>query len=45
VLVCAAEERKALLRALTGTDAEIGTVQPRRGHSLEEKYLAHLEEA
>ena len=45
VLVCPAAGKKALLRALTGTDAEIGTVQPRRGHSLEDKYLAHLEEA
>ena len=45
VLVCATSEKKALLRALTATDAEIGAVQRRRGATLEDKYLAHLEDA
>jgi ABC-2 type transport system ATP-binding protein len=43
IVVCDAGEKKALLHALTGTSAEIGTVQRRRGATLEEKYLAHLE--
>jgi ABC-2 type transport system ATP-binding protein len=45
VLVCATAAKKALLRALTATDAEIVAVQPRRGATLEDRYLAHLEEA
>ena len=43
VLVCNGDSKKALLRALTATDAEIGTLQRRRGLTLEDKYLAHLE--
>jgi ABC-2 type transport system ATP-binding protein len=44
VLVCEAGAKKALLHALTSTAADVGTVQPRRGTTLEEKYLSHLEE-
>ena len=43
VIVCDAAVKKPVLRALTSTAAEIGTVQRRRGATLEEKYLAHLE--
>jgi ABC-2 type transport system ATP-binding protein len=43
VVVCDAAAKKAVLRALTATDAEIGTVQRRRGATLEDRYLAHLE--
>ena len=42
LLVCAPEAKKALLHALTATTADVGMVQPRRGTSLEEKYLEHL---
>ncbi len=42
MLVCAPSAKKALLHALTATPADIGTVQPRRAGSLEEKYLEHL---
>ena len=42
LLVCAPSAKKALLHALTATAADIGAVQPRRGGSLEEKYLEHL---
>ena len=44
VLVCEAAAKKGLLHALTATAADVGTVQPRRGATLEEKYLSHLEE-
>ena len=42
-LACPAAGKKPLLRALTATEAEIGTVHPRRGATLEDKYLAQLE--
>jgi ABC-2 type transport system ATP-binding protein len=45
VLVCAAGAKKALIGAIAATPADIGTVMPRRGTSLEDKYLAHLEDA
>ena len=42
VIACEAARKKALLHALTGTAADVGAVRPRRGASLEEKYLEHL---
>ncbi|MDQ3071358.1 MAG: ABC transporter ATP-binding protein [Acidobacteriota bacterium] len=41
-LVCEAAARKALLHALTSLPCDVVTVQPRRGTTLEEKYLEHL---
>jgi ABC-2 type transport system ATP-binding protein len=45
VLVCAAEQKKALLHRLTSLPMDIGTVQRRRGASLEETYLKHVGKA
>lgn len=42
VIACAPADKKALLHALTGTAADVGAVRPRRGRSLEEKYLEHM---
>ena len=42
VLVCAAAQKKALLNRLTSLPMEIGTVQRRRGASLEDTYLEHV---
>jgi ABC-2 type transport system ATP-binding protein len=41
-LVCAATDRKALLHALTALPVEVGAVNPRRGATLEDKYLEHV---
>jgi len=38
----AASGKKALLHALTGMPVDVGTVQPRRSATLEEKYLEHV---
>ena len=45
VLVCAAADKKALLHRLTSLPMEVGTVQRRRGASLEETYLEHVGKA
>jgi ABC-2 type transport system ATP-binding protein len=42
VLVCAAGQKKALLNKLTSLPMDVGTVQRRRGASLEETYLKHV---
>jgi ABC-2 type transport system ATP-binding protein len=42
VLVCDAALKKALLHRLTSLPMEVGTVQRRRGASLEETYLKHV---
>ena len=43
VLVCAAaQDKKALLNRLTSLPMDVGTVQRRRGASLEETYLKHV---
>jgi ABC-2 type transport system ATP-binding protein len=45
VLVCAAGQKKALLNRLTSLPMDVGTVQRRRGASLEETYLKHIGKA
>jgi ABC-2 type transport system ATP-binding protein len=45
VLVCAAGQKKALLNRLTSLPMDVGTVQRRRGASLEETYLKHVGKA
>jgi ABC-2 type transport system ATP-binding protein len=45
VLVCAAGQKKALLHRLTSLPIEVGTVQRRRGASLEDTYLKHVGKA
>jgi ABC-2 type transport system ATP-binding protein len=45
VLTCAADQKKALLHRLTSLPMDVGTVQRRRGASLEETYLEHLGKA
>jgi ABC-2 type transport system ATP-binding protein len=42
VLVCTAANKKVLLHTLTGLPVEVGSVQPRRVATLEEKYLQHV---
>jgi ABC-2 type transport system ATP-binding protein len=42
LLVCATEEKRALLHRLTSLPMDVGTVQRRRGASLEETYLKHV---
>jgi ABC-2 type transport system ATP-binding protein len=44
-LVCAAGQKKALLHRLTALPMDVGTVQRRRGASLEETYLEHVGKA
>jgi hypothetical protein len=45
VLVCAAGQKKVLLNRLTSLPMDVGTVQRRRGASLEETYLKHIGKA
>jgi ABC-2 type transport system ATP-binding protein len=45
VLVCAAGQKKTLLHRLTSLPLDVGTVQRRRGASLEETYLKHVGKA
>jgi ABC-type uncharacterized transport system ATPase subunit len=45
VLVCDGTEKKALLHRLTASPMDVGTVQRRRGASLEETYLRHVGKA
>jgi ABC-type multidrug transport system ATPase subunit len=45
VLVCGTEHKKALLHRLTSLPMDVGTVQRRRGASLEETYLKHVGKA
>jgi ABC-2 type transport system ATP-binding protein len=45
VLVCPAGEKKALLNRVTSLPMDVGTVQRRRGASLEETYLEHVGKA
>src|SRR5436190_17468747 len=45
VLVCAAGQKKALLNKLTSLPLDVGTVQRRRGASLEDLYLEHVGKA
>jgi ABC-2 type transport system ATP-binding protein len=42
LLVCAAGQKKALLNRLTSLPMDVGTVQRRRGASLEDTYLKHV---
>jgi ABC-2 type transport system ATP-binding protein len=42
MLVCEAHQKKALLNRLTSLPMDIGTVQRRRGASLEDTYLKHV---
>jgi ABC-2 type transport system ATP-binding protein len=42
IIVCAAPDKKALLHALTALPVDVGSVQPRRAATLEEKYLEHV---
>ena len=41
-LACATADKKALLHALTGLPVDVGTVQPRKVATLEEKYLRYV---
>jgi ABC-type multidrug transport system ATPase subunit len=45
LLVCAAAQKQALLRRLTSLPLDVGTVQRRRGASLEDLYLKHVGKA
>ena len=45
VLVCGVDHKRALLHRLTGLPVDVGTVQRRRGASLEEAYLAQVRNA
>ena len=45
VLVCATDQKRALLHKLTSLPLDVGTVQRRRGASLEETYLKHVGKA
>jgi ABC-2 type transport system ATP-binding protein len=42
IIVCTAADKKALLHALTSLPVDVGSVQPRRAATLEEKYLEHV---
>jgi ABC-2 type transport system ATP-binding protein len=42
MLSCTAEDKKGLLHRLTSLPMDVGTVQRRRGASLEETYLKHV---
>ena len=42
VLACPANAKKTLLHALTALPVDVGSVQPRRVATLEEKYLEHV---
>ena len=45
LLVCAAAQKQVLLRRLTSLPLDVGTVQRRRGASLEDLYLEHVGKA
>jgi ABC-2 type transport system ATP-binding protein len=45
LLVCAAAQKKALLHRLTSLPLDVGTVQRRRGATLEETYLKYVGKA
>ena len=42
IIVCTTADKKALLHALTALPVDIGSVQPRRVATLEDKYLEHV---
>jgi ABC-2 type transport system ATP-binding protein len=42
IIVCTAASKKAVLHALTALPVDVGSVQPRRVATLEDKYLEHV---